>query len=116
MPTPQTWTIFTLLKTSRHWLDMEPEARFAFIAGKVKPILEAHPEVTMRFFDTESYTARVTDIVLWQTADLAAYQSVIKGLRDTAFWDHYFEVLEIIPALEDAYAAHYGITPLTVAA
>lgn len=116
MATSQTWTIFTLLKTTRHWLNLAPEARFAFIKEKVKPILEAHPEVTMRFFDTESYTARVTDIVLWQTADLAAYQSVVKGLRDTAFWDHYFEVLEIIPALEDAYATHYGIASLTAAA
>lgn len=54
--------------------------------------------------------------MFWQTADLTAYQCVIKELRDTAFWDHYFKVLEIIPALEDAYAAHYGIAPLTAAA
>jgi hypothetical protein len=113
MANPQTWTLFTLLKTTRHWLDLTPEARFAFIKKTVRPILDANPAVTMRFFDTESYSARVTDIVVWQTADLAAYQRVIKGLRDTSFWDRYFEVLEIIPALEDAYAAHYGISPLT---
>ena len=111
--TTQTYTLFMLLKTTRQWLDLEPEVRFAFIKENVNPILEAHPTVSMRFFDTESYTARISDIVVWKTSDLIAYQSVIKGLRDTIFWDHYFEVLEIIPAVEDGYAAHYAMTPLT---
>lgn len=111
--TTQTYTLFMLLKTTRRWLDLEPKVRFAFIKENVNPILEAHPTVSMRFFDTESYTARISDIVVWETSDLVAYQSVIKGLRDTIFWDHYFEVLEIIPAVEDGYAAYYAMTPLT---
>ena len=63
--------------------------------------------------DWKELTARLSDIVVWETSDLVAYQGVIKGLRDTLFWDHYFEVLEIIPAVEDGYAAYYAITPLT---
>ena len=69
----------------------------------------------MRFLNSESYSARVTDVIIMETGDLGAYQRLIKGLRDTPFWDHYFEVLEVIPAVEDAYATHYGIAPLTSA-
>ena len=111
--TTQTYTLFMLLKTTREWLDLEPKVRFAFIKENVNPILEAHPTVSMRFFDTESYNARISDIVVWKTSDLVAYQGVIKGLRDTIFWDYYFEVLEIIPAMEDGYAAYYAMTQLT---
>jgi hypothetical protein len=115
MTEPVAYTIFTLLKTARLWLDLEPGARFAFIEGKIKPILDANQAVSMRFFDSESYSARVTDVVVWETTDLGAYHRLIKSLRDTAFWDRYFEVLEIIPAVEDAYASYYGIAPLTSA-
>jgi hypothetical protein len=113
MSSSATHTIFVLLKTARPWLDMEPAARFAFIKEKVMPVLNASPDVRLRFFDTESYSARVTDVVVFETDDLASYRKLVKDLRDTDFWDRYYEVLEIVPAVEDAYAAHYGIAPLT---
>lgn len=113
--TTQTFTIFMFLKATREWLDFEPDVRFSFIKEQVRPILDSYPSVSMRFFDTESYSAKISDIVTWETSDLSAFQGVIRGLRSTSFWDRYFEVIEIIPSVEDGYATHYGIAPLTSA-
>ena len=49
---------------------------------------------------------------MWETHHVLAYQAVVEELRETAFWGTYFDVVEIIPAIENAYAAHYGVQPL----
>ncbi|CDW92630.1 MULTISPECIES: darcynin family protein [Thiomonas] len=113
MTKPQTYSFFMLLKATRPWLDKAPPERFAYVKDIVNPILEAHPAVSMRFFDSESYSAKVSDVALWETPDLVAYQQVIRKLRDTLFWNYYFEVLDIIPAVEEGYAAYYDMAPLT---
>ncbi|MCB9640873.1 MAG: darcynin [Myxococcales bacterium] len=108
----QKQSFFMLVKATRAWLSLTPKERFAYLQEKVVPILQAHPQVTMRFFDAEAFCARYSDIILWETQDTRSYQSLIEGLRETTFWDHYFAVLEIIPAIEDAYALHYEVSPL----
>lgn len=113
--TSQNHTSFMLVKATRHWLNMAPEQRFTFVKEQIQPILGEHHDVTMRFFDTESYTARISDILVWTSPNLLAYQSVIRKLRDTLFWDHYFDVVQIITAVENGYAEYYGIDPLTAA-
>ncbi|MDQ0771765.1 hypothetical protein QF026_000231 [Streptomyces aurantiacus] len=32
---------------------------------------------------------------------------VIEALRETPFWDHYFEIVEILVGVENGYAKHY---------
>jgi hypothetical protein len=111
-----THTIFMLVKTTPAWLALAPGDRFAFLGAVIVPVLAAHPTVSMRFFDAEFYSARVSDVIVWETADLPAYRRLIEALRETAFWGTYFEVGEIIPAVENAYAAHYDVTPVGAAA
>jgi hypothetical protein len=110
--TDSTHTIFMLVRTTAEWLALEPKARFAFLGRDIVPILAAHPAVKMRFFDAEGYNARVSDVVVWETADLKAYRAVVDSLRETAFWTRYFEVTEIIPGVENDYAAHYRVDPV----
>lgn len=50
--------------------------------------------------------------LLWETADILAYQAIIEELRKTLFWGTDFEIVEIVPAIENAYATHYGVEPL----
>lgn len=38
---------------------------------------------------------------------------VVERLRETRFWDHHFEVLDILPAVEIAYATNYQQAALT---
>jgi hypothetical protein len=103
------WSIFLLVRATPHWLALAPEERFAFIDEEIRGRLEAHPEVGVRFWDVEHMNARVSDLILFETRDLSRYRSLVEGIRETRFWGHYFEVLEILPGIENGYAEHYGV-------
>jgi Darcynin, domain of unknown function len=106
---PRTYTIFMLVKTTNDWLALLPAERFAFLDTDINPILQVHPTVKMRFFDAEGFNSRVTDVVVWETADLGQYSAVVERLRESRFWGRYFDVVEIIPGVENAYAEHYQV-------
>jgi hypothetical protein len=108
---PLTFTIFMLVKTTNVWLRLEPEARFDFLGKTIQPILKSHPAVKMRFYDSEAFSGRASDIIVWETNDLRCYQHLVEALRETVFWGTYFDVLDIIPAIENAYAEMYDVTP-----
>ena len=101
------YSIFLLLKTGRSWLDLSVPERFKYLETSIQPILDDHPEVKMTFWDTEHFNARVSDVLLFETQNLGQYQSVIEKLRESRFWDDYFQVLEILPGIENAYAEYY---------
>jgi Darcynin, domain of unknown function len=102
---------FMHVRTTLAWLHLVPKERFAFLDDVIRPILAKHPEVSMRFFDAEAFSADVTDVLLWETSDVMAYQAVVEDLRETRFWGTYFEVVAIIASVENAYAIHYGVDP-----
>jgi Darcynin, domain of unknown function len=107
-----TLTFFMMLKTTPTWLQLTPADRFAFLGSTIKPILAAHPTVKLRFYDAEAFSGRVSDIAVWETADIQGYQSLVEALRETAFWGTYFDVIEIVPTIENAYATHYDVKPI----
>ena len=108
---PAHYAFFMLVRTTPAWLGLVPKERFAFVDDTIKPILGRNPDVTMRFFDSEAFNSRFTDVVMWETKSVLAYQAVVEELRETPFWDTYFEVVEIVASIENAYAAHYDVTP-----
>jgi hypothetical protein len=65
----------------------------------------------MRFFDSEAYSGNYSDVIMWETNQIEKYQSVVELLRESPFWDTYFEIKEIIPSIENAYADHYDVKP-----
>jgi hypothetical protein len=95
---------FMLVKTTATWLQIPTPKRFEFIEEAIKPILAKHPAVKMRFFDSEAFSGKFTDVLMWETADIWEYQAVVEKLRETLFWGTYFEIVEIVPAIENAYA------------
>jgi len=111
-PRPVVHTFFMLVRTTPRWLALPPGERFAFVGAKVAPLLAAHPAVSMRYYDAEAFSARVTDVIVWQTAELREYQTIVEKLRETEFWGTYFDVVELVPAVENAYATHYQVAPL----
>ena len=96
------FTIFMLVKTTPRWLALAPAERFAFLDAAIKPVLGQHRDVTLRYFDVEAFSAQATDVLMWECADLRRFQSLVEMLRETLFWDTYFEVLQILPGVEDA--------------
>jgi hypothetical protein len=65
---------FMQVCTTTAWLALTPNDRFAFLGETIAPILGRHPDVTMRFFDSEAFNARYTDVVMWETASIMSYQ------------------------------------------
>ncbi len=103
-----TFQIFMQVKTTRHWLDLPNHERQAFFRDVVWPILRRRPQVTYRYFECEAFSAQATDILVWETKDLNAWAWIADHLRETLFWDHYFEVVQILPAMEANYPLTMG--------
>jgi Darcynin, domain of unknown function len=72
---------FMLLKTTVNWLQIPTSQRFEFVDKIIKPILDRHPAVKMRFFDSEAFSGRFTDVMMWETADIKEYQALVEQLR-----------------------------------
>jgi hypothetical protein len=114
LPFEPTVTVFMLVKTSPEWLGFPVDRRFALLAEHFTPILKKHaPSVSLRFFDVEFYSTRVTDIWMWDAADHHSYQLLVEDLRETAFWDRYFDIVEILTGVENAYAKNYDRPVIT---
>lgn len=101
-------TVFMLVKTSPEWLSFPVDRRFKLLEEQFTPILKKHiTNVALRFFDVEFYSTRVTDIWMWDAKDHHSYELLVEDLRETAFWDRYFDIVEILTGVENAYARNY---------
>ncbi|MES4907664.1 MULTISPECIES: darcynin family protein [unclassified Streptomyces] len=120
MPTDRTAppvTAFMLVKTTPEWLAMTVAERVQAFTTQVVPVIEARTRgVCSRFYDTEFYSARVTDIWVWEADDHDAYRLLIDALRETPFWDRYFEVVDLLVGAENGYARTYGLEPVATLA
>ena len=106
-------TLHALLQSAAVAFAALVDDRFARLRGALEPILRRHADtVRLRFYDAEFYTSRLTDLWVWEAADRHSYERVVEALRETALWDRRFAIVEIIPAVENAYATNYGRVPL----
>ncbi|MEU7579835.1 darcynin family protein [Streptomyces sp. NPDC041068] len=111
--TPQV-TAFMLIKTTPEWLAMTPQERVSAFATEVVPTVKAKTTgVRSRFYDTEFYSTRVTDVWVWEADDHDAYQQLVDALRETPFWDRYFTVVDLLVGTENGYARAYDIEAVT---
>jgi len=102
-------TVFMLVKTAPEWLGFSIDERFRLLGEHLQPIVSKHQAgVRLRFYDVEFYSARVTDLWMWEANDHHAYELLVEDLRETPFWDRYFDIVEILPGVENAYARNYG--------
>lgn len=103
-------TAFILVKTTPEWLALTIQERVDSFTTQVLPAIEAKTTgVRSRFYDTEFYSARVTDVWVWEADDHNAYQLLIEALRETPFWDRYFEIVDVLVGIENGYARNYGL-------
>ncbi|GLW17874.1 darcynin [Streptomyces sp. NBRC 13847] len=120
MPTAQTAppvTAFMLIKTMPEWLAMTPRERMDAFTTQVVPAIRSKTTgVRSRFYDTEFYSTRVTDVWVWEADDHNAYQHLIDALRETPFWDRYFEIVDLLVGTENGYARTYGLDPVATIA
>ncbi|TWB35881.1 darcynin family protein [Nitrospirillum pindoramense] len=106
-------TVFMLVKTMPEWLGMPIDQRFQELARHLQPIVTRYKDdARMRFYDVEFYSTNVTDIWVWDARSHEAYQLLVEALRETPFWDRYFQIVDILAGVENAYANNYGRAPL----
>ena len=107
-------TVFMLVKTMPEWLSLPVDRRFQLLKAQVEPLLRKHrADIRLRFYDVEFYSTRVTDVWLWEAREHHAYQLLVEDLRETEFWDRYFEIVEILTGVENAYAKNYDCEAIT---
>ncbi|MFE9480479.1 darcynin family protein [Streptomyces spororaveus] len=107
-------TAFMLIKTMPEWLAMTPKERMDAFVTRVVPAIRARTTgVRSRFYDTEFYSTRVTDVWVWEADDHDAYQRLVDALRETPFWDRYFQVVDLLVGTENGYARTYGVEAVT---
>ncbi len=101
------YTYFMLVRTTPQWLSLSREARMTFADKVFKPVVGKFPAVSLRYFDAEAFSARCTDVLMWETTDPSQYNFMVDALRDTPMYSvPYFEIVDIIGAVEDSYAAY----------
>ncbi|MBB6254655.1 darcynin family protein [Nitrospirillum iridis] len=106
-------TVFMLVKTMPEWLGMPIDQRFQELSQYLQPIVTRFKgEARMRFYDVEFYSTNVTDIWIWDARSHESYQLLVEALRETPFWDRYFQIVDILAGVENAYAKNYGRAPL----
>jgi hypothetical protein len=105
---PDDMTVFMLVKTMPEWLGMSIDQRFETFNRVMAPILKRHgDQVRFRFYDTEFYSARVTDVWVWDVKSRHSYEMVVEALRESPMWDRLFSIVEILAGVENAYARNY---------
>jgi hypothetical protein len=102
-------TVFMLVKTMPEWLGFTIDERFRQLGLHMEPILKRFSgRVRLRFYDMEFYSARVTDLWMWEADSRHAYELLVEELRETPLWDRFFAIVEILPGVENAYAKNYS--------
>lgn len=91
------------------WLQLSAKERSEFLYASIAPIIQKHPSVKMRFFDSKAFSGRYTGVLMWETSEVKDYQFLVEKLREMLFWDTYFEIVDIVSAIENAYALYYEV-------
>lgn len=100
-------TFFVLMNATPECLRLSRQERRDVNVQVLGPIFARFPGVKVRLYDAEAISARCSDIALFETEDLKQYYDLIKTLRDSPIYTvPYFEIVEIIPAIEGGFEAY----------
>lgn len=98
------FSIFVHVSALPAWLQLDRKRRGEIWETEVAPILGRYPDVSFRYFDAECFTARYSDIMLFETENVDAYTFVIEALRDSSLFSvPYFDLVDIVPTIEEGF-------------
>ena len=102
------YVFFTMLRATPAWLALSRQRRKELGEQVLGPLLQAHAgRLSMRYFDAEAFTAQCSDLMMTETQDPQHHYFFMEQLRDSPLITHpYFEVVQIIPTVEDGYQAY----------
>jgi hypothetical protein len=100
---PRRYTFFMLLQSTPRWRALELDEQLARHDALLVQIFEAYPELSLRRFDSTAFAGRCSDVFVWETSDVAQYHDAVTALRDAGpLAPAWFEIVDVIPAVEDA--------------
>lgn len=100
------WVIVVQLTALPAWLAL-PRGQRTSVADRAGGEVRQHRDVRVRWLDAEAFTAECSDVLLAETADLAAWYHLFETLRDTElFTTPYFRLERIVTGIEDGHRAH----------
>ncbi|RED52317.1 darcynin family protein [Aestuariispira insulae] len=96
-------TVFMLINATPAWLRLSRAERNRITEDEMLPLLWEYG-IEMRFYDSEAFSGRCSDIAVFETKQLNRYQFFMDALRDSSFFtEPWFTLVDIIPAIEDGY-------------
>lgn len=101
---PRKYTFFVHMNATKEWLSLSRDERTTYFSETIGEILSRYPTVTARFYDAEAFTAKCSDIAVYETEVIQDYYFLIDALRDSkVFTIPYFDIVDIFPAIEDGF-------------
>ena len=99
------FSVFVFLRALPSWLSLARAQRNDIAAAATSDALGDGP-VRLRHFDAEGFSGFCSDISVFETDDLTAFYFVMERLQDSPlFTKPYFELVQIVPAIEDGFRA-----------
>src|SRR5689334_4239002 len=101
------YAILVLMTSTKEWLSLSRDERRRFVAEELQPIFAKYAgKVSARFLDAEAFTARCSDVTVFETDDLQQYYFLMEEMRDSKiFTVPYFIVNDIIPCAEGGFVS-----------
>lgn len=97
------YAFFMMLRATPAWLKLSGEQRRAVGAEHLIPLLADGTGVRRRHFYAEAFTGDCSDVMMVETDDPRHHYFFMERLRDTPLiTEPFFEVVQIIPAIEVA--------------
>jgi hypothetical protein len=101
------YCFFMLLHATPQWRALDRHARDAHHDALLARVFDGYPEVRVRRFESTAFDGRCSELLLWETEDVAQYVHAVETLREAGLLGApWFETLDVIPAVEDAWREH----------
>ena len=99
---PRRYSFFMLLLGTPRWRALDADEQYAHHDAMLMRVFEGYPDLQLRRFDSTAFGARCSDVLLWETSEVAQYHEAIESLRECGLLDAgWFDVVDVIPAVED---------------
>ena len=98
------YTVFMLLKATAAWLALSRDEPDAHYDSALMQVFNRFPAVRLRCFDASAFHGRCSDVLVWDTTDMAEYHEAVETLRaHPLLGQRYFEIVEVIPSIPDGW-------------
>jgi len=95
-------TFFMLLQSTSRWRVLDAAERREVFDAALALVFNGYPELRMTHYVTGASRAGCSDMIVWETTDIAQYEEAIEALASTAlFGARLFEIVDVIAGIDD---------------